>query len=98
MKANGLDVDFNLRRKIKFSKNTKYYYTPIKPMYIGDYAVHLRRTFAGSLRLVKRLKEPIENDKRFKIYESKLISSIMYLVGKILTKIRGIINDYPVFD
>lgn len=88
MKANGLDVDFNLRRKIKFSKNTKYYYTPIKPMYIGDYAVHLRRTFAGSLRLVKRLKEPIENDKRFKIYESKLISSIMYLVGKILTKIR----------
>lgn len=88
MKADGLDIQFNLRRKIKFSKNNKYYYTPIKPIYIGDYAIHFRRTFAGSLRLVKRIKEPIENDKKFKFYENKFISCIMYHIGKILTKIR----------
>ena len=88
MKANGLDVAFNLRRKIKFSKNIKYYYTPIKPMYIDKYALHLRRTFAGSLRLVKRFKEPIENDKKFKFFESKFVSFIMYYIGKILSKIR----------
>lgn len=88
MKANGLDIEFNLRRKIKLSKNNKYYYTPIKPMYIGDYAIHLRRTFAGSLRLVKRLKEPIEDNKKFKFYENKFLSFIMYHIGKVLTHIR----------
>jgi len=89
---NGLDVQFKLGikdKKIKKKKLAKKYYNlPMKSKYIGDYAIHIRRTIAGNLILVKRLVEPIEKKIKFKFLESKAVSKILYGIGKKLTKIR----------
>ena len=60
----------------------------MKGIYVKDFAVHIRRTIAGNLVLVKRKVDNIEKTLKFKILESGFISSIMYHLGKLLTKIR----------
>ena len=80
--VNGVNVDYRIGIKNRFQKNTRYYYTPIKCKYLGKYAIHFRRTLNGNLVFVKRLKEPIENTFKFKMLESKLISWVLYKLGK----------------
>lgn len=72
-------------RKIK---NKRYYYSPMKAKYVKDYALHIRRTTKGNLVLVKRLKEPIENTIRFRFFESKIVSGLLYKISKLNIKLR----------
>ncbi len=81
-------IDFRIGIKDKKMKNKRYYYSPMKPKYIKDYAVHFRRTTRGNLVLVKRLKEPIENTFKFRLMESKIVSNILYAISKVLLRIR----------
>ena len=73
---------------MKRKKAKKYYNLPMKSKYIKDYAIHIRRTIAGNLVVVKRLIEPIESTFKFKFLESQLVSYLMYELGKLGTKIR----------
>ncbi len=63
-------------------------YVPFKSKYVGNYAIHLRKSRTGNLVFVRRLKEDIENDMSFKIKESKPISFIMYHVAKIVKRFK----------
>ena len=72
-------------RKIK---NKRYYYSPMKAKYVKNYALHIRRTTKGNLVLVKRLKEPIENTIRFRFFESKIVSGLLYKISKLNIKLR----------
>lgn len=73
---------------IKNEKNTQYYYAPMKSVYVKDFAVHIRRTIAGNLVLVQRLKEPEEKKLKFKLLENKVVSNLFYSISKIMLKIR----------
>ena len=88
IEIDGKTIDYRIGIKDKKIKNPRYYYSPMKPKYIKDYAVHFRRTTRGNLVLVKRLKEPIENTFKFRFMESKVVSGFLYALSKILIKIR----------
>ena len=84
----GNEIDYKIAKFDKNIKEKKYYNLPIKGIYIKDFAIHIRRTIAGNLVLVKRKIDPIEHTTRFKILESNMVSCIMYHLGKLLTKFR----------
>ena len=87
-KINGEDIDYQVGIANKRMKNSRYYYAPIKSKFVGDYALHIRRTPKGNLILVNRLKEPIENTVKFRFMESKIVSNLLYGISKILIPIR----------
>ena len=88
VEIDGKTIDYRIGIKDKKIKNKRYYYSPMKPKYIKDYAVHFRRTTRGNLVLVKRLKEPIENTFKFRFMESKIVSNTLYAISKVLLKLR----------
>lgn len=82
-----LDIDnietaYKIGKRNKKIKAKKYYNLPLKSKYIKDFAIHIRRTIAGNYVIVKRLIEPIENDKFFRFMESKPVACILYNIGK----------------
>ena len=87
LQINEKNIDYRIGIRDKKIKNKRYYYAPIRSKYIDEFALHIRRTPRGNLVLVKRLKEPIENTVKFKIMESRIISTLMYNTSKILKKI-----------
>lgn len=87
LNINGNEVNYKIGIHSKV-KEKKYYNLPMQSIYVKDFAMHLRRTIASNLVLVKRKTEPIEKTIKFKIFESKFISAIMYKIGKFLTKHR----------
>lgn len=87
VKINGTDINYRIGIKGKV-QNTQHYYSPIKSIFIKDFAVHIRRTIKGNLTLVKRKKEPIENTLKFKLIENRFISGVLYQLSKIAIKIR----------
>ena len=92
LKIDGQDIQYKLGivdKKIKSKKEPrKYYNLPLKGKYIKDYAIHIRRTVAGNLILMKRMIEPEEKKIKFRFLECKLISKVLYKLGKFLTKHR----------
>ncbi len=88
LEINGEEIEYKVAIKNKKIRNSKYYYTPIKTQYIGDFAFHIRRSLNGKLVLVKRLKEPIEDTLRFKLLENKFVSIILYFLGQVGKKLR----------
>ena len=84
----GVEYDYAIAKKDNRLKSTKYYYNPMKSIYIKDFAMHIRRSATGCLVFVKRLKEPIENTFKFRFLESRIISSIFYKIGKRCSKHR----------
>lgn len=88
MKVNGENISYRLGKKSLMIKEKGEYYFPMKSMYNDEYAMHIRRDRNSNLVLVKRLKEPIENTFKFKIYESKFLSFLFYHLGKFLKKRR----------
>ncbi len=83
-----IEVPYKIAKKKKHIKNTKYYYNPIKGVYVKDFALHIRRSASGCLVFVKRLKDPIEDTLKFKMLENKPISIILYYTGKFLSHFR----------
>ena len=90
--VNGYPVKYKVGirdKKIVSGKiEKKYYNLPIKGLYTGNFAVHIRRTIAGNLVLVQRLIEPIEKTLKYKFFESKFVSFLLYHIGRFGTKIR----------
>ena len=82
------EIDYRIAKFNKKLIENKYYKIPLKYIYVKDFAVHIRRTLAGNLVLVKRKIEPIEESLRFKILENRMFSCIMYHLGKTLNKFR----------
>ncbi|MHC9034795.1 CDP-glycerol glycerophosphotransferase family protein [Cobetia marina] len=68
--------------KIHKPKNKRNYYVPISTCSYKDYAFHIRRTLNGTPTLVRRLKDPVEKTRQFKILESSLVSLSLYGAGK----------------
>ena len=90
--VNGYPIEYKVGirdKKIVSGKIAKKYYNlPIKGLYTGNFAVHIRRTIAGNLVLVQRMIEPIEKTLKYKFFESKLISFLLYHIGKFGANIR----------
>ena len=86
LKIDEAEVQYKLgirdKKIVKRKKAKKYYNLPMKSKYIKDYAIHIRRTIAGNLVVVKRLIEPIESTFKFKFLESQLVSNLMYEIAK----------------
>lgn len=82
------EIDYKIGKFNKRIKEKKYYNLPMKSIYVKDFAVHIRRTIAGNLVLVKRKTEDIEKTSKFKLMENKLVSFVLYNIGKICTKLR----------
>ncbi len=64
-------------------KNKRYKYLPEKVLYHDGCAIFFRHTAISTLVLVKRKMEEIEHTGFFRFIESKPISAILYLAGKI---------------
>ena len=89
IEIDGTKVEYKIGiRDKKLPHNSKYYNLPMQSKYIKDFAIHIRRTIASNLIVVKRKKEPVEDTVLFRIKESKIVSAIMYKIGKLLTKHR----------
>ena len=88
IKIDDVEYDYAVAKKDTHIKSTKYYYNPMKSVYVKDFAIHIRRSASGCLMFVKRHKEPIENTFKFRFLESKFISAVMYKLGKICCKYR----------
>lgn len=86
--VNGQPTEYRLGKKERYISNIKKYYAPYKSCYTQGHAVHLRRTDRGNFAIVKRPMEEIEGNSRFRIMESRLVSGILYHIGKIASK-RG---------
>lgn len=90
LNINGTDVDYRLayrRRQVK-KHNSRYFYAPLKGIYLKDFAIHVRRTIRGHLVLVKRKKDNIESTFKFRLLENRFTSFVMYHMGKLLSKFR----------
>lgn len=88
LKINGTDVNYRIGIRSKKNINTQHYYSPIKSIFVKDFAVHIRRTIRGNLTLVKRKKEPIENTLKYKLLENRFVSGILYNISKLAIKKR----------
>jgi len=88
LEINGNEINYKIGHKDKKIKKTAFYYVPIKSIFVKDFAIHLRRSNLGSLILIKRKKEQIENTLRFKLLESKIVSLAMCFIGKIAIRHR----------
>lgn len=81
---NGEEVTFKTTKLSKKFKVKKMYYAPFKSRYIGDYAIHFRRTLFGNIIFVKRKKEAIEHTLRFRILESKFMMYFIKYISRFL--------------
>ncbi len=88
LNVNGETVSYNLGIIDRTINNPRSYYYPIKSTFDEEYAMHIRRNKNSNLVFVKRLKEPIENTFKFRIFESKMLSFLMYYAAKFMKKIR----------
>lgn len=82
----GTVLNYKIAKKDEKIKNKRYYYAPVESVFVGDYAVHIRRTPGGNLVLVKRLKEEYENTLKFKLLENRFVSWLLYFISRILLK------------
>lgn len=87
--ANNEYEEYKIGKKSLLNRNIRYYYLPIKSIYVKDFAIHIRRTKSARLVLVKRKMEPIEYTSKFKILESRIISKVLYFCGKFIRKISS---------
>lgn len=62
--------------------NSRMNYIPYQSRYLKEWALHLRKTRAGNLAFVRRLREEKENTFDFMLKENKCISFFMYYFGK----------------
>lgn len=90
VKINGTDINYRIGIKGKV-QNTQHYYSPIKSIFIKDFAVHIRRTIKGNLTLVKRKKEPIENTLKFKLIVINLISAPIIFLNSFLSFLESFV-------
>ena len=86
--VDGYPIQYNIAKKDRRTKNLQHHYAPYKSTWTKDYAVHIRRTIAGNLVLVKRLKEPVERTLKFRIMESKFVSRLLYKISNFNIKHR----------
>lgn len=92
LRINNTDIKYKVGIRDKRINNKKkqkrYYNLPMKSIYTKNFAIHIRRTIEGNLVLVKRMKEPIEETIKFKILENRIVSFVLYNMGKLFNKIR----------
>lgn len=88
LKVNGIDHDYCFSKKNKFIKDTRFYYVPFKTKFIGDFAVHFRRSIKGTVIFVRRKKEEPEYSINFRILESKPVSFLFYFSSRVYKKFK----------
>ncbi len=85
IKVDDTTINYNIGIREK-NIMTRMYYVPLRTIYYKDFAMNIRRTSRGNLIFIKRLKEDIEKTFKFKFFESTLVSSILYKIGKLKQK------------
>lgn len=87
---------YDLHKIDRYIKNPLFYYAPIKAIHFqAEKAVHVRRSRLGAVVLMRRYLEPIEKTARFRFYESRLVSFLMYRLAAIIGRIsKRKINIY----
>lgn len=88
LKINGTSVNYRIGIRSKKNINIQHNYSPIKSIFVKDFAIHIRRTIKGDLTFVKRKKEPFENTLKYKLLENRFVSGILYNISKIAIKKR----------
>lgn len=68
----------SLTRGSKRIKAPKWYYAPITQTRRNGYSISIRRGAYGGLVLIRRLLEPVELGWSFRVYESRLVSFLLY--------------------
>ena len=86
VRINGVDLDFRIGKKDKGVDDIRKYYAPYESCYVDGYAIHLRRTDRGNFAVVKRPMEKIEQTWKFRFFESRVVSFVLYHVGKLAAK------------
>lgn len=81
--VNGVELKYNLGRKKKSKRPTKFYYVPTSSRYYRDYALFIRKNVNQNYTLVVRQKEECEESREFRFLESMPISAILYYTGKL---------------
>lgn len=83
---NNIKLKFNIGHKHKRKKETKFYYVPIVYRYYRDFALFVRGNVNENYTLVVRKKEPEERKLSFRWKESRLISLVLYHLGRQVRK------------
>ncbi|WP_176494444.1 CDP-glycerol glycerophosphotransferase family protein [Cobetia sp. 5-25-4-2] len=76
--------------KIHKQKNRRLYSVPVSTCYTENFAVHFRRTYNGTPTLVRRQKNAIEDDFKFRLFESRPISFLLYHMGRFSRSISDV--------
>ncbi|MCR5468030.1 MAG: hypothetical protein K6F37_03635, partial [Lachnospiraceae bacterium] len=81
--VNGVPIEFRVGKK-QLGYDTNKYFAPYDSCYYKGYAIHLRRTDRGNFVIVKRPIEEVEKTARFRFFESKPVSFLLYNFGKFI--------------
>lgn len=84
----GIPCTFNVGKKKKSKKPTKFFYLPLSCASYSDWILFIRRNIHQNFTLVVRQKEEEEKELSFRILESKPVSAIMYYFGKLCRCLR----------
>lgn len=87
--VDGYDLDFRIGLRKRRMTNIRKYYAPYKSCRLKGFAIHLRRTDRGNFAIVKRPIEDVERTLWFKFMESKLVSALLYYIGKAAKQISS---------
>lgn len=88
IKINGTQQESILTKKDKKIKDKRLYYVPMMSIYLRDYAIQVRRSLTGSIVFVKRKRESIEYNFKFKVLESPAVALVLKLSARVYKKIR----------
>ena len=79
----GVTISFNIGRKKKIKKPTKFYYVPTSARYYEGFALFIRKNVNQNYTLVVRKMENCEKERSFQFLESRPISGLLYYTGKL---------------
>lgn len=85
---NGVEISYNIGRKRKSKRPTKFFYVPCSSRYYHNYALFVRKNVNQNYTLVVRPKEVCEESRKFRFLESRPISACLYHIGKLARKLH----------
>lgn len=87
IELNGIKVQYGLKKKKRRVKTSLKYFAPIVKVINDGLMIFMRRNVRGNIVLVMRGLDAYEATSKYRFWESKIISGILYYWGKLVRRI-----------
>lgn len=84
---NGITVSYGMPKKKKKLKVSRRYFAPVAKVVRDDFMLFVRRNARGNVVLVTRFLDEYEKTWRYRFWESKFVSFVLYYLGKVARKL-----------